>query len=144
MRSAAATMLLIALTACGDAPEREEAQQAPAPEPAAVESDAPEPGNVAFDVEPRLSNTEAVRDLLSRKYPDELHDQGIGGTVAVWLWVDESGQVAETRIQQSSGHPALDAAALEVADSMSFTPAQHGGEPVAVWIAQAIKFQVTD
>jgi periplasmic protein TonB len=142
MRFAAAAVLLIALTACGDASERPEAQQAPTPEAATAERDAAEPEYVAFDVEPRLSNADAVRELLERKYPAELRNRGIGGKVVVWLRVDESGQVGETRVQQSSEHPTLDEAALEVADSMQFTPAQNGGEPVAVWVAQTIEFKV--
>ena len=42
----------------------------------------------------------------------QLRDAGIGGTARVWFLIDETGSVADTRIQESSGHQAIDEAAL--------------------------------
>ena len=95
-----------------------------------------------FTAAPQLRNTPEVRDALDGEYPPLLRDAGIGGTINVWFFIGPSGQVIETRIQKSSGHPALDSAALRVAAKMRFGPAMNDGEPVHVWVAFPITFTV--
>ncbi|MFB6241128.1 MAG: TonB family protein [Gemmatimonadota bacterium] len=46
------------------------------------------------------------------------------------------------RVQQSSGYPALDRAAKEVAAEMRFSPAMNRDRKTAVWVQQAIEFEV--
>ena len=96
------------------------------------------------DVEPRLLNGHEVLGLLNRLYPETLKEEGVGGRVLLWIMVDESGNVTETKVQTSSGYPALDEAAQAIADSMLFTPAENKGSPVSVWIAQPIEFKATE
>jgi TonB family protein len=43
-------------------------------------------------------------------------------------------------VKQSSGHEALDDAALKVAEVMRFTPAMNDGQPVSAWIDLPIVF----
>jgi len=62
--------------------------------------------------------------------------------VIVWFYISDTGQVLDSRIQQSSGHPQLDDAALRVADVYRFTPALNREERVVVWIQLPITFQV--
>ena len=92
-------------------------------------------------VRPRISNTAEVQAALMREYPPLLRDAGIGGTVVVWFYVTETGQVADRRISESSGHTPLDEAALNVANVFQFTPAMNRDEAVAVWIQLPITFQ---
>jgi TonB family protein len=104
-------------------------------------------GEVVSDLEftpftraPELVNRAEVAEVVREEYPSLLRDAGIGGQVRVWLYVDESGAVTDLRIDETSGHQELDAAALRVAGEMAFDPALNGDEPVAVWIALPIAF----
>lgn len=90
---------------------------------------------------PRVTNRAEVSRALEREYPALLRDSGIDGRVVVWFLVDEEGRVRETRIHETSGQAALDAAALDVAHVFQFAPAMNLDEPVAVWIQIPIVFE---
>lgn len=60
----------------------------------------------------------------------------------LWLYVTREGRVRETRLQESSGYGALDAAAETVAGWMRFTPALNRDRRTAVWVQQAVEFSV--
>jgi len=94
-----------------------------------------------FTVAPELKNRAEVQRALERYYPPLLRDAGIGGTVLVWFFIDETGKVESSLIKESSGHKALDEAALKVAEIMQFTPALNRDEEVPVWIALPIEFR---
>lgn len=114
------------------------------PSNAAVsEATASEPGPTPYepyDVRPDIINSSEVVAALDREYPPLLWRAGIGGTVLVWFYIDEEATVQDIRIRESSGHEALDRAALRVAEVFEFTPALNDGEPVPVWIALPISF----
>lgn len=95
-----------------------------------------------FDVPPRVRNTAEILRALERSYPATLRQVGIGGTVSVLFHVDETGRVRATRLAESSGHPALDRAALEVSEVYRFSPALNRDRRVAVWVQIPIKFEV--
>ena len=95
-----------------------------------------------YEVPPQITNTRAVQQALEREYPPLLRDAGIGGTVRVQFYIDETGRVINTLLDQSSGHAQLDEAAMAVAEIMQFTPAQNRDKNVAVWVAFPITFQV--
>ena len=81
---------------------------------------------------------------MERAYPPALRDAGIGGTVHVLFSIDEDGVVRDFRVDESSGHPALDRAALSVAEVYRFSPALNRDKRVAVWVSFPITFQVRD
>jgi protein TonB len=112
----------------------------PPPEEAATDISAA-PTFTPFTVSPEVKNRPEVARALEREYPPLLRDAGIGGQVMVWFFIDEQGLVQRTQVQQSSGHTALDNAALKVADIIEFTPALNRDRRVAVWIALPITFQ---
>ena len=91
---------------------------------------------------PQLTNNAEVARALDDVYPPLLRDAGIGGTVNVWFLIDEEGRVHSTQINKTSGHDALDRAALHVADVMEFTPAYNRDQRVPVWVALDIAFEV--
>ncbi|MGH7482848.1 MAG: energy transducer TonB [Longimicrobiales bacterium] len=95
-----------------------------------------------FTVRPELKNRSEVQQALQRHYPPLLKDAGIGGTVMVWFFIDESGRVQKTQVKVGSGHDGLDNAALAVADVMQFTPALNRDKKVPVWVALPIVFEV--
>jgi TonB family protein len=79
-------------------------------------------------------------------YPPSLFDQGIGGTVVLRLFVTEEGAVVpdSTRLQESSGYPALDSAALAAAPQLRYAPATRNGAPVAAPFTQPIIFRAPE
>lgn len=93
-------------------------------------------------VSPQLENGDEVSRLLQRFYPPLLRDAGIGGTVSVWFFLDRSGKVVRTLINESSGYAELDSAALRVADRMRFSPAWNREKRVPVWVSIPILFEV--
>lgn len=93
-------------------------------------------------VRPSLRNQGEVEQALKRYYPPLLRDAGIGGVVNVLFWIDETGRVVKYQVAQSSGYPALDEAATQVADVMRFSPALNRDQPVRVVVQIPIRFQV--
>ncbi|MCJ7627905.1 MAG: TonB family protein [Longimicrobiales bacterium] len=93
-----------------------------------------------FTVKPDIRNRADVARALEREYPPLLRDAGIGGTVNVWFYIDETGKVARVQVDKSSGHKALDDAALRVSTVIEFTPALNKDKPVPVWISLPISF----
>jgi periplasmic protein TonB len=80
------------------------------------------------------------------RYPLALYQQRISGTVLLRLFVDETGRVdpESTRVQESSGYPALDSAALAAAPKLTYAPALRNGAPVATLFTQPIHFRHPD
>ena len=90
---------------------------------------------------PRMINTE-----LPFRYPPALYAQKVQGNVTLRLRVDTNGQVRadSTRIEQSSGSPALDSAAVKGSQELRFVPARLHGEPMAVTILFPVYFRHPD
>jgi TonB family protein len=107
-----------------------------------VESIADAPTFTPYTVRPDITNRAEVARALEEAYPRALRDEGVGGTVTVWFLLDETGAVARTLVDQTSGYDALDTAALEVAETIEFTPAMNRDKTVAVWISLPITFTV--
>jgi periplasmic protein TonB len=112
----------------------------PPPSDAAATDISAAPTFTPFTVRPDIRNRAELQRALEREYPPLLRDAGIGGTVQVWFFIDEEGRVQRTEINESSGHAALDAAALKVADIIEFTPALNRDKRVPVWISLPITF----
>lgn len=96
-----------------------------------------------FTEPPSIVNREELVAAMMEEYPPLLRDAGIGGTVIVYFFIHENGDVGDVRIHESSGHEALDRAALNVAHLYRFEPARNQGERVPVWVQFPITFQVS-
>src|SRR5262245_26952084 len=94
-----------------------------------------------YTVKPELQNTAEVSRALQRYYPPLLRDAGIGGTVNLWFFIDETGKVVKTQLKKGSGHAALDEAADKVAQLMVFSPALNRDQKVKVWVDMPIVFK---
>jgi TonB family protein len=92
------------------------------------------------DVGPELTNRAEVGRALVRSYPPLLRDAGIGGSTLIWFLIEEDGTVRDTELAASSGYPALDEAAVQVARSMRFTPARKDGRSITAWVQIPIVF----
>ena len=100
-----------------------------------------EPVFTPFTRKPEIGNREAVMRALNANYPPLLKNAGVGGKPLVWILIDESGRVVDTKIKTTSGHEAIDQAAERVAHSMQFKPALNGTQPVPAWIVLPIEFK---
>ena len=127
------------------------AEQRAATERAGTEAGETEAGDAEMDiaaapvftpytVKPDYVNGPEVMRALEREYPPLLRDAGIGGTALVWFFIDETGVVRNRQIQESSGHPAIDEAALRVAPVFRFTPALNRDRAVPAWVQLPITF----
>lgn len=79
-------------------------------------------------------------------YPPELFQRRVEGEVMLYVVVDTSGAVIRdsTRIATGSGQAAFDAAALQAAASLKFTPARRGTTPIVAPIQVPIRFTLPD
>ncbi len=88
--------------------------------------------DTAYDMAPEITNPDEVRNAMRELYPPLLRDAGIRGTVVLLFFVDETGQIQRSSLEESSGDRNLDDIALELAKIIQFNPAQNGGETVPV------------
>jgi TonB family protein len=95
-----------------------------------------------FTVAPSITNRDEVIRAMTESYPPLLRDAGVGGTVRVYFFINDAGIVEQVRLDKSSGHQALDDAALNVAGAYRFSPALNREEKVPVWVSFPITFQV--
>jgi protein TonB len=112
----------------------------PPPEEVTTTDISAAPTFTPYTVRPDIKNRTEVARALEREYPPLLRDAGIGGTVQVWFFIDEEGRVQRTQVNESSGHKALDDAAIAVAEIIEFTPALNRDKRVPVWISLPITF----
>lgn len=95
-----------------------------------------------YTIAPELKNRSEVQQALLRFYPPLLKDSGIGGSVLLWFFIDEDGNVVRTQLMRSSGYEALDEAAARVASVMRFSPAYNRDRKVPVWVQLPVLFEV--
>lgn len=69
-------------------------------------------------------------DAAGQFYPAESIARGEQGEVHVLMLLDENGKVSAARVEQSSGYPLLDAAALRAVRSLSSLPSDSPREAV--------------
>ncbi len=124
----------------------------PVPTPSPPQPDPPndDPGSIPppqvmpHDVPPRLINRGEVERILLDLYPGSLEVMRVGGSVTLWLYVNDDGEVIRVVVREPSDFQALNRAARVVARAMRFRPAEQAGETVAVWVQQPIRFQPPD
>jgi TonB family protein len=112
------------------------------PPPAASLDPSEKPSFIPYDVAPRLKNPVEIQRLLQRTYPPQLREAKVEGKVVLWIYIDDHGNVLKSHVQRSSGYIAMDRVAQECADEMEFTPAKNRDKRTAVWVSQAISFEV--
>jgi protein TonB len=101
-------------------PTSEPAAKTPKPQPTPASRATPPPAKTW---------TQAVREHLKKLdsagqyYPAEAISRGLEGEVQVLLIIDEAGKVSAARVEQGSGHPLLDEAALRAVRSLQSLPA---------------------
>lgn len=119
------TAFLLAATACN--------KEAPQKVAQAFQAAASAPDEV-----PKVLNTE-----LPFRYPAALYARKVQGNVTLRLRLDRDGAVVadSTRVEEPSGHAALDSAAISGSRELRFVPAKLKGEPMAVTILFPVYFR---
>ncbi len=116
------------------------------PPPEEVELDIrDQPGAwVVNTVQAAWTNRQEMSAVLSRNYPAMLRDAGIGGTTLLWIFVEKDASASRVVVQSSSGHKALDDAAVKVArEFFRFTTGMNREDPVAMWVSIPIVWTPT-
>lgn len=111
--------------------------EAPEEENIQIDDDALPPPDafVAFEIEPK-----PITPIVP-EYPELARKAGIEGTVWIKVLIDKKGDVRDAQILRSVG-AGLDEAALEALRKTKYTPAIQNNQPVAVWVAQRIIFNL--
>lgn len=78
------------------------------------------------------------------RYPEQARQRGWQGTVYLRLKLDEQGQVVQVQVERSSGHPVLDAEAVNAVRQWHAEPAQQNGRPVASEELLPVRFELAD
>ena len=107
----------------------------------------PAPGSIQSDkqkddivIPPKLG-AEGV--ITKPPYDPASRRAGHEGTVYVLILVDVNGNVADVKLQQSSGHEALDNAVLaEARANWRLQPGTVNGEPKQMWVTVPIVFEL--
>jgi len=118
----------------------------PAPAPAISVQMTPHPVTPAVPVNPSPVST-AVTGVTSTHtippYPEMERRMGHEGTVTLKIQIDNTGNVTDAQVEQSSGSQALDQAAVEwVKAHWKYKPAIQNGTAVAATSEAAVKFSL--
>lgn len=73
-------------------------------------------------------------------YPSLARRQGQQGRVVLRVLVNATGAAEQLEVRTSSGHAALDGAALEAVRRWRFVPARQGQDPVPAWVLIPLNF----
>ncbi len=84
-----------------------------------------------------------VNAQLPFRYPAALYARKVQGNVTLKLFIDRDGRVLadSTLVDERSGYPALDSAALQGSQALHFVPAKLHGEPIPVSILFPVYFR---
>lgn len=122
-----------------EAPRIDRHAGAPVPPPGMVD-----PSAAPADPSPTATAPDTrVPRLLSASppdYPRSALRAGLSGRVTLRIEVRANGRPGEVSVVESSGHRALDRAAISAVRRWRFEPAMHEGAPVASSVQQVISF----
>lgn len=131
-------LILLGLIAAGCAHGTEPRSSGPQSEAAQTERCA-ESDLEAYDSLPRVTNSDEVGREMERHYRS-IVTGGFSGTARVCLDLDEEGAIQSLHLAERTGVPGIDAAAIEVAEMMRFTPANRDGEPASITVMVPLTF----
>ena len=92
-------------------------------------------------IAPEMLDRFEAEDILQDAYPMDLQRRGVGGTVWLQLWVDETGAPGAVEVSRSSGVSELDRVAARVSPRFRFAPALQDGRRTGTWIEFPVLFE---
>jgi periplasmic protein TonB len=96
------------------------------------------------DADPVTEQPVLLHDDSPFRYPDPMWDAGIEGETIVMVRVTDTGRVDSVYVLESSGHAALDSAALHGARDLRFSPGRKQDRRVAMWARLPVRFHMGD
>jgi protein TonB len=81
------------------------------------------------------TETEKWYPSLSKRYDEQ-------GAVLLRVYVSAAGRAEKVELRKRSDYPLLDEAAVGLAKSLKYVPAQLDGNPVADWIDLPVVFKL--
>ena len=111
------------------------APTAPSTPPVAAAAPAPVRAGVKVDASYVAAETAKWYPKLSKQYDEQ-------GTVMLHVYVSAAGRAEKVELQKRSEYPMLDEAAIGLAKSLKYIPAQLDGNPVADWINLPVVFKM--
>nr|KXH75900.1 MAG: hypothetical protein AM324_05170 [Candidatus Thorarchaeota archaeon SMTZ1-83] len=84
-----------------------------------------------------------VKHRVEPYYPWLARVLGIEGSVLLHMFIDEHGRVSIACVAQPL-HPLLDGESLKAARRTRFYPARRNGEPIGVWVAYPMRFDLEE
>lgn len=110
-----------------------------------AESMNPMPGALQVGARGEAFRVPALRtERAPFRYPDRAWREGVGGEVRLRIHIDRTGEVDSAYVLESSGHPALDSAALADARRLRYRPARRGSEAVGVWAVLPVRYPMPE
>lgn len=79
---------------------------------------------------------------IKPRYPESARREGIEGITLLKFQVLIDGTVGRILIERSAGHQELDRTAVEAIKQWRFEPARRGSQPIAVWVALPVRFEL--
>lgn len=125
----------------------EQADSKPPPSSSAPSAETEMPTQVPLPVAPVVMTSElalACKDRPAPAYPPVSRRLGEQGLVVVRVDLDERGHVVSVQVDRSSGHPQLDAAALEVIRAWRCAPPTRNGVAARAVALQPFNFVLSN
>jgi protein TonB len=92
---------------------------------------------------PSLKSADQAQRAISRSYPQNLQDAGIGGTVQIRFVVGPDGRVAESTVEVlATSSRLLGEAAAKAVSAIEFVPGKKDGAAVASFVVMPIRYAV--
>jgi len=128
----------------GEEPAANRQQPVVKPQNSAKTSAVPEPETKQQTGMPLVEARYDVSELNNPRpnYPLVARKRGYQGRVVLRVYVTTAGKCGEVKLVKTSGHKALDNAALAAVREWRFMPAHQGGEIKASWINIPINFKL--
>ena len=111
-----------------------------------VPTDTPAPAAITAETSPAAPVGETANMKVNKRvdpiYPPASRRAGEEGTGVFRVLVDQSGRPQDVSVVTSTGHPALDSAALIAIRKWAFTPAMQAGQAVQSYTKVQVKFEL--
>lgn len=101
-----------------------------------------DPTTAYLPFRPQVDGSSGSLKNRAPEYPARARSLGQEGRVLLSVHVDSTGQPTRVEIQESSGHPLLDEAALAAVRQWEFRPARSGFVPVESTVEVPIRFKL--
>ena len=75
-------------------------------------------------------------------HPEEALRDSLEGRVFLKFIVHVDGSVSDVKVLRTTGSEVFRQAAIDAVSQYRFKPAEHNGEPVAVWMTQPVSFRL--